>query len=84
MIVTFILNIFYYFIYGLTGLLPVGHLPDEILTAVNYFVGIINAFSYVIPVQTIFQAFALIVAVDLAILLWHFINWIIRKIPGMH
>jgi len=83
MITTFILTIFNAFIGFLLNFLPSGNLPTVITNAFAYFVGVMNAFSYVIPVATLFQAFALVVAVDLAILVWHFINWVIRKIPGM-
>jgi len=83
MISTFFLIIFNAFIGALLFILPAGNLPVEITSAFAYFVGVMNSFSYVIPVATLFQAFALVVAVDLAILVWHFINWVIRKIPGM-
>jgi len=83
MITTLLLFVFNAFVGFLLGLLPTGTLPTVITTAFAYFVGVMNAFSYVIPVATLFQAFALVIAVDLAILLWHFINWVIRKIPGM-
>jgi len=83
MIVTVFLNFCYLFLSGLIGLLPVGSLPAGVATAFAYFVGVINAFSYVVPVQTLFQALAVVVGVDVAIMLWHFFNWIIRKIPGM-
>jgi len=83
MITTFLLYIFNAFVGFLISFLPSGNLPIEITNAFTYFVGIMNAFSYVIPVATIFQAFALVIAVELAIMLWNFINWVIRKIPGM-
>lgn len=83
MITTFLLIIANAFLNFLLSFLPTGSLPSAIPQAVHYFVGIVNSFSYVIPVQTLFEAFALVVSVDLAILLWHFIQWIIRKIPGM-
>jgi len=83
MITTFFLYIFNAFVNFLVSFLPSGNLPTEIAGAFAYFIGIMNSFSYVIPVATLFQAFAVVVAVDLAIMVWHFINWIIRKIPGM-
>lgn len=83
MITTVILLIFNAFISGILSLLPAGTLPTEISDAFAYFVGVMNSFSYVFPVATLFQAFALVITVDIAILLWQFINWIIRKIPGM-
>jgi len=83
MITTFILTIFSAFANFLIGFLPNGNLPAGIAQAFAYFSGIINAFSYIIPVATLFQALLVVVGFDLAILLWHFIQWVIRKIPGM-
>jgi len=83
MIVTLILNFFELFLSGLVNLAPIGTLPPQIATAFAYFVGVVNAFSYVVPVSALFAAFAVVVGVDIAIVAWHFLNWIIRKIPGM-
>lgn len=83
MIVTFLLNIFYLFVLGLIQLLPTGNLPQAMTDAIAYFMGVVNSFSYVIPVGTLLQALAIVLAFDAAMLLWRFINWIIRKIPGM-
>jgi len=84
MIVTLILNIFYAFVTLLLSILPVGNLPEGFIEGLNYFWGVINTFSYIIPVDTMLQALLVVLAFDLAILLWHFLQWIIRKIPGMH
>jgi len=83
MIVTLLLTILNSFLGFMLGFLPNGTLPTGITTAVSYFVGLANSFSYVIPVQTLFQAFVVVVGVDIAILAWHLMNWVIRKIPGM-
>jgi len=83
MIFTLILNGLYAFLTGLLLLLPVGHLPTVITTSFTYLFGIANTFSYVLPIATLMQALAVVLAFDAAVLLWHFFNWIIRKIPGM-
>jgi len=83
MIISFILTLFNNFIVGLISILPTGSLPVFVSQAIAYFVGIANSFSYIIPVATLFQAFTLVISVDVAILAWHFLNWLIRKIPGM-
>jgi len=83
MISTFLLTLLYSFLNLITGILPTGHVPAIMQTAFAYFVGIANSFSYVIPVATLLQAMAVVIAVDGAIMVWHFINWIIRKVPGM-
>jgi len=83
MITSFFLAIFLSFIMLLVSLLPTGSLPDAMASAFAYFLGVANAFSYVIPVATLLQALAVVVAFDAALLIWRGINWIIRKIPGM-
>jgi len=83
MITTFLLQIAYNFLSFLLGLLPTGGLPSQIAAAFSYFMGVVNTFSYVIPIATLLQAAVVIAVFDGALLLWAFINWIIRKIPGM-
>jgi len=83
MIVTLFLNLVYFFLQGLIGLLPTGHLPTVMTSAFAYFVGVANLFSYVVPIDTLLQAALIVLVFDGAILVWHFLNWIIRKIPGI-
>jgi len=83
MIVTLIFNFFYLFLTGLLLLLPVGSLPSGFLTALNFFWGTVNTFSFVIPVDTMLQALVLVYGFDLVVLLWSVLQWVIRKIPGM-
>jgi len=83
MITTFFLTIFYGLTNLLVSFLPSGHLPSEIETAFSYFMSLLNLFSYVVPVDTLLQAALIILAFDGVLMLWYFVNWIIRKIPGM-
>lgn len=83
MITTFILTMFNNFVVGLLGLLPTGHLPIEITNAFAYFFGVLNAFSFVVPVDTLLAAAGVVLVFDGAMLVWYFVNWIIKKIPGM-
>lgn len=83
MISTFFLSIFFGLVGLLVGFLPTGTLPVALGNAFSYFIGILNAFSYIVPVSTLLQAAAVIVVFDGALLIWAFINWTIRKIPGM-
>jgi len=84
MIVTFILTILYSFINLLLGILPTGHIPAGFTNAFAYFMGLVNAYSYVVPIGTLLAAAAVVLVFDGALMLWYFINWIIRKIPGMN
>jgi len=83
MITTFILTIFSSFLNFLVGFLPTGSIPQGFTDAVSYFFGALNAFSYIFPVSTLFTCLLLYLAFDLAVLLWHLFNWVIKKIPGM-
>jgi hypothetical protein len=83
MITTFLLTILGSFLGVLLALLPVGHLSSSITSSVTNIWGFVNAFSYVIALDTLIQVVLLMIAFDLVLLLWHVINWIIRKIPGM-
>ena len=40
--------------------------------------------STVFPIPTIIAVTALLVTVELAILVWHSVNWLIRKIPTVN
>jgi len=83
MISTFFLSVFNSFLNLLLGLLPTGHIPTDLSNAFVSLWGVINTFSYLIAVDTLIQVFLLAMAFDIALLVWRFINWIIRKIPGM-
>jgi hypothetical protein len=83
MISTILLSILLTFLTFITGLLPIGHLPGEMTTAFAFFFGIANQFTYVFPIYTLMQALAVFLIFDGVVLLWHFVQWIIRKIPGM-
>jgi len=83
MIVTVLLDFANFFLQGLLSLLPVGNLPLGIPNGILYFWGILNSFSYVFPVSTLFLALLFVLGFDVGVMLWHVLQWIIRKIPGM-
>jgi len=84
MITTYFLAAFYGLFGLLLNLLPTGSLPSGFSEALAYFWGTMNAFSYLIPVDTMLQALLLVLAFDLVVLLWHFIHWSMAKIPFLH
>jgi len=83
MIFTLILNFLDLFLRGLMGFFPTGHLPAAITTAFVYFLAVVNSFSFIVPIDTLLQAAGVILLFDGAMVLWYFVNWIVRKIPGM-
>lgn len=83
MIATLFLNFFNDFLGGLLNLLPTGVLPSGITSGVLYFWYALNAFSFVFPVNALLAALLFVLAFDVGVLLWHLVQWVIRKIPGV-
>lgn len=81
MITSFLLTILNTFLLFIVGFLPTGSLPLQISTSIVNIWGYVNAFSYVIALDTLIQVVVLAVAFDLVMLLWYLINWILKKIP---
>lgn len=84
MIITLFLNFIYLFITGIESMLPHWSMPASIVSSFAYFVGVVNQFNYVVPVAALFEAIAVVTAIDLAIMLWHLLNWAMRKVPGIN
>jgi len=84
MITSFFLNLLFGFFSLILGFLPTGSLPAGFVSALNYFWSLMNSFSYLIPMDTILQAVLVVLFFDLVVLLWHFIHWILAKIPFLH
>jgi len=87
MISNIVISLFQFVILVLT--FPIRLLDDVVLDA-----NIVDAFSdagesydilaTVFPIGTIIAVTALLVTVELSILVWHSINWLIRKIPTVN
>lgn len=87
MITNVIIQLFQFVVLVLT--FPIRLLDDVVLDA-----NIVAAFSdagesydilsTVFPIATIVAVTALLVTVELSILVWHAINWLIRKIPTVN
>jgi len=58
-------------------------LPDSMGTMLTALVGYIKAVSWLFPIETLFQITLLTLALEGGILLWHFVNWLLKKIPGV-
>lgn len=67
----------------LLALLPVGTLPASVSTSITSIWGMVNAFSWLIALDTLIQVLVLVIAFDLIVFLWHILQWVIRKVPGM-
>jgi len=87
MIIGTILYIFGTFINALLSLLPSspvagGGLPTEVITAIASVYSWINAFSFLFPVDTLFEVLTLAIGFYVSIFFFKLINWIINKVRG--
>jgi len=83
MLVTEFLNFCDLFLSGVVNLLPNGVMPADISSSFTFLVGVVNTYNYVVPLKTLLAAAGVVLIFDSAMLLWHLLNWVIRKIPGM-
>lgn len=81
MITTFFIAVGSSILGFIIGLLPVGHLPSDVTTAITYFWGVLNAFSYVFPVATLLTCLTLILSAEAFILLFHIFRFFYKHIP---
>jgi len=82
MIFSFLLSIPAYLIQAIIGLLPAGSsAPTEWVNAVYMIWSNINAFSFIVPVNTLVWCLGIALTFHLAILLFKLFHWVITKIP---
>jgi len=60
MISSAILNLFYLLLVFLLTLLPVGSLPSSVSTSITSVWGFVNAYSYLIAVDTVIQVLVVV------------------------
>jgi len=84
MITQFIVDIPAYLILMLIGILPVGQtVPPDWIAAVYQIWAAVNAFSFIVPVDTLLSVLTLALFFHLAIFGFKAFHWIITKIPGI-
>jgi len=84
MITDVILQIPLFFLNLMLGLIPDSSgLPSGVSSAITTAIGYIKGVSFIFPIETLFQIILLIFSIEAGLLLWKFINWIIKKIPGV-
>lgn len=82
MIWDFILSLPAFLLSALASILPTGGgIPIEYTQGVYTVWSDINAFSFIVPVQTLLTVLGLALAFHLAILTFKIVNWLITKIP---
>ena len=86
MIVTALLNLIYWIVFLLTSplrLLPDVTLPAGLTAAVATASGYISSMNSFLPVDTLLQIFFTIISIELLVLTYRLIVWVITKIPGI-
>lgn len=82
MITGFLLSIPGYMIQLLVSILPNGQsVPVEWVSAVYSIWGYINAFSFIVPVNTLVFCLGIALTFHIGVLTFKIIHWIITKIP---
>jgi len=84
MIIDVILQIPLFFLKMVLALIPSsGGLPAGVGSAISTAVGYIRGVSFIFPIETLFTILLLILGIEAGLLVWKFINWLIKKVPGM-
>lgn len=82
MITSFFLSIPAYLLQAIVGVLPIGGtIPTQWTSAVYTIWADINAFSFIVPVNTLVLCLGIAMGFHLAILGFKLFHWIITKIP---
>jgi len=81
MITTFFINIATALFSGLLGVLPTSSLPDEVIQALQTVATSVNAFSFLIPVGSIFSVVLFVLTFEaIWFAFWGFI-WLWKRLP---
>lgn len=87
MIVAIILNLLYYAVYLLTyplRLFPDVSLPVGVANSIQMANTYIASVDFVLPVSTFLTIFGIFISVEVFILTYKAMNWLIRKIPSVN
>lgn len=83
MITTFFLNLFYFLISGILGLIPASQgLPPDISQGFSDFIGQANKWSMIFPVGSLLSALGIVISVEVGIFGWKVVHLVIRWIRG--
>lgn len=85
MVITALLTFVYYLLLGLLQILPQGgSIPASWTSGVVTVWGYVNAFSLVVPIAELLIALGIILAWDIFAFAWHFIPWLLKKLPFLN
>lgn len=84
MISDFFIFILYGVVYGITypvRILPDVSLSENFTSAINNFNSYVVGLNYILPLSTLITIIGLFLSIELFILMYKIMNWLIRKIP---
>ncbi len=85
MIIKMLLDVLYSVFSVLTAPINIPQFPAEVQTAIDTMLGYISAGVGILANYThlgyLLTLFGLVIAVDIGIMLYHFVMWILKKIP---
>jgi hypothetical protein len=82
MITSIFLNILYALLAFFLSVLPQGGtIPSQWISGVYYAWNAVNAFSFIVPVQTLAWCLGIAMVFHLSILAFKLFHWVITKIP---
>lgn len=86
MITSAFLKLIYYIVLALSApfaLLPDVSFPTGLTSAITTGSGYISSFGSFFPVGTLLQVFAAMLAIEIVVLSYRLIMWVLTKIPGV-
>jgi hypothetical protein len=84
MIISFLLNIVFFFSSKILSLFPTGSLPDDLIVAALSVNAYLAAFAQILPLTTLFSVLGVVLGVETLIGLYKLIKWSYNKIPGVN
>lgn len=70
------------FLLLILNFLPTGSLPTEVIDSVEYVIGAMKAWDFLLPVDTLLSAVLVVAVADLALVGWWGVKWIIGLVRG--
>lgn len=84
MILSFLLNIVFFFGSKILSLFPTGALPAGLTSAALSVNAYLAAFNQILPLATLFSVLGVVLGVEVLIGLYKLIKWAYVKIPGVN
>ncbi len=85
MIIKSLLNLLYNVFSALTSAISIPSLPDDVENYLNYFLDYLNLGLQILanytPLNYLLTLFGIVVAIEVGLAIYHFVMWVLKKIP---